>query len=426
MNDSHTPKYRLIRLPKRFAFRHHGVYDFDWPLSFFDWDIKDSTVVIDFSRCERSNYQTLALVMLYVWRLNSQGCFVKFRFSRYFSGATKMWKLMGAKGWSQVVRSNEENFRGHQFKPLLAVRNHKDFKTSLKKVEGYTNGFDVEYEKTLRYVISELLYNTLEHGKATYIFHDSNLRLPSLIQFTWYREKNELHFVIADLGVGIKRHMEQTYPIYANDSEAILAAIRPGVSGTFGVSDPYQNKNNAGAGLFISSNIIRKMKADMHIISGSGLLHISASDITRRTMPHIWPGTFVHVEVKLGTDPHLELHSMMSEFRAEAEREITRGNRMENENVLTLSVYNYFGVYAEDKDAAIKQRNKRILPAIEEGKTIRLDFGKVQSAPHSFLSALLATPIKNLGLNAYKRIKILNANSEIRETIDFIFDDNTK
>jgi hypothetical protein len=49
----------------------------------------------------------------------------------------------------------------------------------------------------------------------------------------------------------------------------------------------------------------------------------------------------------------------------------------------------------------------------------------VISAPHSFLSALLATPIKILGLPAYKKIKIVNAAPEIRETIDYILDENT-
>ena len=46
-------------------------------------------------------------------------------------------------------------------------------------------------------------------------------------------------------------------------------------------------------------------------------------------------------------------------------------------------------------------------------------------APHSFLSGLFASPIKSLGISAYKRLKFINTKPEIRETIDFIFDDNT-
>jgi hypothetical protein len=65
------------------------------------------------------------------------------------------------------------------------------------------------------------------------------------------------------------------------------------------------------------------------------------------------------------------------------------------------------------------------MPAVDEGKGLILDFDEVVSAPHSFLNALLASPIRDLGMSAYKRIKIRNASPEIRETIDFILDENT-
>ena len=70
-------------------------------------------------------------------------------------------------------------------------------------------------------------------------------------------------------------------------------------------------------------------------------------------------------------------------------------------------------------------RDRRLLPAIAQGKTLLLDFEEVISAPHSFLNALLASPIRQLGMAAYKRIKVINALPEIRETIDFILDENT-
>ncbi len=37
----------------------------------------------------------------------------------------------------------------------------------------------------------------------------------------------------------------------------------------------------------------------------------------------------------------------------------------------------------------------------------------------------IATPIKQMGMNAYKKLKIINAEPEIRETIDYILDENT-
>jgi len=61
---------------------------------------------------------------------------------------------------------------------------------------------------------------------------------------------------------------------------------------------------------------------------------------------------------------------------------------------------------------------------LENKKSLLFDFADVKSAPHSFFSALLATPIKRLDMQAFKKIKIINAEPEIRETIDYILDDN--
>nr|VFJ61841.1 MAG: hypothetical protein BECKFW1821B_GA0114236_10685 [Candidatus Kentron sp. FW] len=90
-----------------------------------------------------------------------------------------------------------------------------------------------------------------------------------------------------------------------------------------------------------------------------------------------------------------------------------------------LDVSNMFGPFAEDKEAAIKYRNNRLMPAVEHDEDILLDFSDVTSAPHGFPSALLATPIKCTGMKAYKKIEIVNAAVEIRVIIDFIMDENT-
>ena len=38
------------------------------------------------------------------------------------SEVAPMWKRMGAMGWSQVLNSRSENFRGDRYKPLFAIR----------------------------------------------------------------------------------------------------------------------------------------------------------------------------------------------------------------------------------------------------------------------------------------------------------------
>lgn len=416
---------RVITIPDHYGFIDHDVYDFDKALSIYDWKVKSSEVTIDMSTCLTANYQALALVVLYLWHLRANNCHITIRFRDDKKGATQMWRWMGATGWSQVLNNEQQNFRGTEMKPLIALRNKPDFEVALAKLDAYSQDFNVEYEKTLRYVLSELMYNALEHGKKIAKLAHQDKQVPSIIQFTWYKLRNELHFLVADIGVGIKKHLEQSFGPFQTDEEAIRKALRPNVSGTFKGNDPYISKDNAGVGLFISSNIIRKLNADMHIVSGLGVVHVSPTDVTGRTLSHPWPGTFVLIKVKLHQEMDLNLHALMAELREVADLEISRADREESSNRQLLVVENYFGKHAEDKEAAIAHRNRYLLPAIDEGRSILVDFNNVENAPHSFLSALLATPIKRLGMDAYKKIKIVNASPEIRETIDFILDENT-
>ncbi|WP_447801213.1 ATP-binding protein [Pseudomonas kilonensis] len=410
-----------LTLPPRFSFKEHDVYNFDRLMSFFNWEIHNTPVEIDLTQCHTANYQALSLLAIYGWQLKSQGCRVTYIENDRGTGASAMWRSMGARGLFPVLFNEEQQFKGHQFKPLFALRNAADFGSVIQSAESYTKGFNVEYESTLRYVLSELLYNTMEHGTC----YQGSIRIPSLVQFTWYKSRNEIQFIIADLGIGIKKHIEQAFPPLESDEEAIEFALRAKVSGTFGRSDPYRTKNNAGMGLYISSNIIRRLNADMHVLSRNGLVHISPRDVTQRRLNNPWPGTLVLVSLRLERNTTFLLHKMMQEFRDAADKEQKLGDSSEENSRFVIGIFNFFGKYAEDKEAAIKFRDKRIFPAIDEGKSLIIDFDNVVSSPHSFLSALLASPIKILGMNAYKKIKVVNAAPEIRETIDFILDDNT-
>lgn len=414
-----------VVVPSRFSILDHGIHDFETLLDFFDWNIVNCPVKFDLTQCKAVNYQALSLIVLYAWKLKSQGCTVSFIESEDEQGASEMWRRMGARGTFPILFNQNQRFNGDPVKPLFAVRTIDDFKLVVEKAVSYTKDFNVEYSETLRYLLGELLYNTLEHGKWFAGKALKGIRMPSLVQFTWYQKSNEIQFIIADNGIGVKKHIEQAYPGQESNEDAIKLAIKAQISGTFGSVDPYRQKNNAGMGLYISSNIIRRLNADMHVLSGDGLLHISPKDVTGKTLRKAWPGTLVLVTIRLERHPNFILHKIMQEFREAASKEQHLADKLETNERFYLGIYNYFGKYAEDKEAAIRFRDARIFRAIDEGKVIVVDFDNTHSAPHSFLSALLASPIKTLGMPAYKRIKIVNATPEIRETIDFIFEDNT-
>lgn len=426
-NKAFRAKLVNISLPEVFTFKEQGAFNIDRLLGFFDWSLKDVPVKIDFTSCRTANYQALSLLVLYAWRLKSQGCKVSFNLDGAGASASNVWRMMGAHSLFQVLMDERINFKSTNFKPLFAIRNVEDFKSAIGKAEQFAGNFNVEYVHTLRYILSELLYNTLEHGPSYMEARNGQTRLiPSIIQFTWYARQNEMFFLVADTGIGIKKHLSRAYPGLETDIDAIRHAIKPEVSGTFANNDPYKAKNNAGVGLFISSNIVRKLKADMHILSGNGLVHISPRDTTSRTLENSWPGTLAIVSLKLDESADFTLHSMMQEFRVAARKEVEAREKTEAAEVFHFYVENFFGPLAEDKGGAIKARDERIMPAVTVGKKIIVDFQYVEYSPHSFLSALLATPIKNLGVSAYKKIKIINATPEIRETLDYIFEENTE
>lgn len=416
-NRSDYTEVVKILIPESFDFGDLSSDDFDRFLSFFDWSLKNKTIEFDNRTSVTRKDSLLILYYLYCENLILNKCEIIARRENQFTiQATPIPKKTNAESFEKLFDSLEEllELLGNRILPVV-IGNSEEREKALKFVEKFTKFLDVEYEKIIRYIINEILYNTLEHGRKG---HD----IPSLLQFFWKEESNELSFIIADVGIGIKKHLRQTYPHLATDVEAILHAIKPQISGTFGRPNTvYETKNNAGVGLFFSSNIAQRLNADMFIVSGNGFVHISPTEIISKELEHQWKGTFVYVKMKLGLIEGLNLQKMLSEIT----KTIPKTDKATEDNNLYISVRNYFGRYAEDKDLAKKIRDKTLLPALAENKTLTLDFEEIVSAPHSLLNALLATPIERLGLAAYKKIKIINAAPDIRETLDFIFDDNT-
>jgi STAS-like domain of unknown function (DUF4325) len=425
--DLRQAKKVTLTVPVEFTFNRSGTKYFDTVLSFLNWNLKNVPVEIDFTSCRSANYQAMALLIPYIWKLKQQRCTVSFKLSRndMDHNGGRVWEMMGAVGLFVVSTDSKTNFKYKEHKPLFAIRNPEDFSEALQKADDYTANFGLEFKKTLRYVLSELLYNTREHGRSDFFWNGKRFATPSILQFNWYEKINELHFIIADTGIGIRKHLSQAQYGINDDEEAIRLAMQPEISGTFGQQDPYTNRNNAGMGLFLSSNIIRKLRADMHVISGNGIVHVSPMDITGKQMEVNWPGTFVLVTIRLDRANDFAFETMMQEFREQARKEVNSRKSISEKEQFYLNMYNYFGRYADNKTEAISYRARHLLPAVAEGKTIVVDFINVESSTHSFLNALFASPIRQMGLKAYKRIRVVNATAEIRETIDYVLDDNT-
>jgi hypothetical protein len=92
-------------------------------------------------------------------------------------------------------------------------------------------------------------------------------------------------------------------------------------------------------------------------ISGNGLVHLTARQITSRTLSQSWPGTFVLVDLRLGEQLDFTLYGLMSEFR-EAAQKLSNRQQQDSQDKHYLSIENYFGRFAEDKESAIRYRDR--------------------------------------------------------------------
>ena len=412
----------IIPLPKTFSFIQNGITEFDSILSLFKWNYSNTKIIIDGNQCKHASYQTLTLLILYLWQLKQQKTFISIQFPKH-STLDIMWNRLDDPNYLSILNNSQNNFHYVYNKPLFAIK-YKDHNITqmLNTIRDYAMDLPTDlirgYEDAVRYIISELTYNALEHG--------FNPQLPSLLQFNWYRDKNQLSFILADLGVGIKTHLEQTYAPFTNNTDAIAMALEPEISGTFGVNvGPYKQQNNAGMGLYLSSNLGKTLEADMYIVSGDGVAHISPLDVTYTTLNNSWSDTFIYMTIGFDRLKTYDLHKHLEDFRKHATETVAKRNNIVRAPELYIDMYNYCGERCEVKLEAINLRERKIIPAIQKGETVILDFSHAITATHSFLTALLADPIKILGLKSYKQIKIIGANETIRTIIDFVFDTYT-
>ena len=412
-------------LPTGFTFYRAGFVDFDKIFKLLDWNPAASSLTIDLSSCESSNYQVLALLILYAWHLTSRGYSVSLKYGISTYGSTKMLTKMGAIQWRDILMNDGMDFGFRPGKQTYALRRRSDVQNTINTARNVINNYVIKFPEYLSYIISELLYNATEHGRSQATIEGCKVIVPSVFQFGYYPQLKRLSFLFADLGMGIRAHLEQAYPPFPSNQDAIIYALRPNVSGTFSSqAEPYTVKNNAGLGLTYSSLMLKRLKGNMYIVSHDGVVHVSPEDFTSRRLQNPWPGTFVLINLDLSAALDISLEQLLSEIQSKAETEVAGASANEDSKRLHVSIYNYFGKYAEDKDAAIKFRDQYIFPAIADGKMIELDFSEVETAPHSFLNALLATPVHQLGIKAYQWLTIKNALGSIHEIVRGVLDSN--
>lgn len=80
------------------------------------------------------------------------------------------------------------------------------------------------------------------------------------------------------------------------------------------------------------------------------------------------------------------------------------------------------GPFAENKDIARKIRLEEILPALEGGEDVVLDFSGVDAATQSFMHALISDLMRKRGAGVLDRLEFKSCNETVRKIVSIVVD----
>ena len=76
--------------------------------------------------------------------------------------------------------------------------------------------------------------------------------------------------------------------------------------------------------------------------------------------------------------------------------------------------------FMEDKDLAKELRKEKILPALENGEKVILDFSSVEYATQSFIHALIGEALKRFGEKSLELIEFESCNQILKNIIEIV------
>lgn len=174
-----------------------------------------------------------------------------------------------------------------RFIPITNIKNSDELKTFIENIVPLLHTTPNQAEP-IKYIVSELVRNVFEHSKS-----DSG----AMVCAQFFKKGNRVSVGVSDVGVGIKKTIQQSYQVQ-NDSQAIKLALTPGITGT--TSRIGGTPLNAGAGLFFIKSIAKVNREFFLIYSGSSSYKLLK--------------TPAHKKITLNADPHKDRHSLREDL----------------------------------------------------------------------------------------------------------------
>lgn len=153
-------------------------------------------------------------------------------------------------------RTIEEHEESGRFVPLTQIRTSADLRNTISNLIPLLHAAPTVADP-IRYVISELGRNVLEHAQSP---------VGGFVCAQYFRDKKRIAIGMADAGIGIATAIRSSHSA-TTESRALQLALTPGISGA--TPKIGGNDTNAGAGLFFIRSIAKVSENFFVIYSGT-------------------------------------------------------------------------------------------------------------------------------------------------------------
>ena len=385
-----------------------------------EWPIKDTNkVVLDFRKVKFIAPWAVCLYGAYAcWMREKYQCQIQIK----GNPTTRTGSYIARSGLPNLVGASftaTDSIVEPKIFPLSKITKSKDIQPLVNGVRKLLCIDDQEMEGATQYSITELVRNAVQHSQST---------SGGMVMAQFYPQPGEVDVIVADMGVGIRKTLGVDENI-ETDAQALTQAIRPHISGTFKPTAYASMKDNAGLGLFITSEIATMSNGSFLLGSGDTLLEVGEDELGKpkknlhQTKTGGWPGTFAMLQLR--RDGIGDFDDLLETCRDTAEKIRTNplefplnfiSNISELNNAINLPVREF----EEDVEAAAQIRDETITPALNRGKSVVLDFSEVRFATQSFVHALFYKLFRDFDEVVVSHLFLVKCSKSTRKAIEFV------